>query len=306
MAVSPAAVRGRSPLADQLPHPKHGVEHKITTAGQPVTAKFRRLYPECLAAARAEFDAMLAAGIVRRSNSGWSSPLHMVRKKDGGWRPCGDFRRLNLITEPDRYPLPNMGDLSARLEGCKYFSKIDLRKGYLQVPVAAEDIPKTAVITPFGLFEFCRMPFGLRNTGMTFQRLMDSILNGLPHVFVYLDDILIASPTLEAHRRDVAAVLRIMQANGLVINAAKCIFRATEVEFLGHHVLASGISPLADRVAAIRRFPQLVTIRDLQAFLGLVNFYGVSSRQRPESFFPSQRHWLAVLPVPQSFAGRRR
>jgi hypothetical protein len=108
-----------SPPADQLPHPKHGVEHRITTAGQPVSAKFRRLDPERLAAARAEFDAMLAAGIVRRSNSGWSSPLHMVRKKDGGWRPCGDFRRLNLITEPDRYPLPKMGELSARLEGCR-------------------------------------------------------------------------------------------------------------------------------------------------------------------------------------------
>jgi hypothetical protein len=157
-----------APPADQLPHPKHGVEHKITTAGQPVRSNFWRLDPEHLTAARAEFDAMLAAGIVRRSNRGWSSPLHMVRKKDGGWRPCSDFRRLNLITEPDRYPLPNMGDLSARLEGCKFFSKIDLCKGYLQVPVPAEDIPKTAVITPFGLFKFCRMPFSLRNEGRTF------------------------------------------------------------------------------------------------------------------------------------------
>jgi Reverse transcriptase (RNA-dependent DNA polymerase) len=159
-----------------------------------VTAKFRRLNPELLKAARAEFDAMLKAGIVGRSNSGWSSPLHMVRKKDGGWRPCGDFRRLNLLTSADRYPLPNMADLSAQLTGCNFFTKIDLQKGYLKVPVAAEDIPKTAVITPFGLFEFLRMPFGLKNASMTFQRLMDSILNSLPYVFVYLDDILIASP----------------------------------------------------------------------------------------------------------------
>jgi hypothetical protein len=104
----------------------------------------------------------LKAGIVRSSNSGWSSPLHMVRKKDGGWRPCGDFRRLNLLTSADRYPLPNMADLSAQLTGCSFFTKIDLQKGSLQVPVAAEDIPKTAVITPFGLFEFLRMPFDLK------------------------------------------------------------------------------------------------------------------------------------------------
>jgi Reverse transcriptase (RNA-dependent DNA polymerase) len=163
----------------------------------------------------------------------------MVRKKDGGWRPCGNFRRLNLLTSADRYPLPNMADLSAQLTGCSFFTKIDLQKDYLQVLVAVEDIPKTAVITPFGLFEFLRTPFGLKNTGMTFQCLMDSILNGLPYVFVYLDDILIASPCLESHRRHVAEVLRILQHNGLVINAAKCMFGATSVEFLGHLVTAS-------------------------------------------------------------------
>jgi hypothetical protein len=105
---------------------------------------------------------MLYAGIVRRSKSPWSSPLHLVRKKDGTWRPCGDFRRLNLITTADCYPLPNMADCSARLDGCSVYSKLDLQKGYLQVPVAKEDVPKTAVITPFGLFEFIRMPFGLK------------------------------------------------------------------------------------------------------------------------------------------------
>jgi transposase InsO family protein len=255
------------------PQPAHGVQHAITTSGPPVVSKFRRLDPERLAAARKEFDAMLKAGIVRRSQSGWSSPLHMVRKKDGGWRPCGDFRRLNVITAADKYPLPNMADLSARLAGCSLFTKLDLQKGYLQVPVAAADVPKTAVITPFGLFEFVRMPFGLKNAGMTFQRLMDSILNGLPFVFVYLDDILVASPCEESHRRHVAEVLRILQRNGLVINSSKCVFGATAVEFLGHSVTAAGISPLADRVAAIRRFPRPNTVRELQSFLGLINFY---------------------------------
>jgi hypothetical protein len=160
--------------------PAHGVQHVIQTTGQPVTAKFRRLDPARLAAAKREFQTMLDEGIIRRSSSQWSSPLHIVQKKDGSWRPCGDYRQLNLQTVEDKYPLPNMVDLAARLDGCRIFSKLDLRKGYLQVPVAAADIAKTAIITPFGLFEFTRMPFGLRNVGMTFQRLMDSILAPCP------------------------------------------------------------------------------------------------------------------------------
>jgi hypothetical protein len=121
----------------------------IQTVGQPATAKFRRLDPTRLAAAKREFQSMLDEGVIRRSSSQWSSPLHMVQKPDGSWRPCGDY---------GKYPLPNMADLAARLDGCKLFSKLDLRKGYLQVPVATEDIAKTAIITPFGLFEFTRMP----------------------------------------------------------------------------------------------------------------------------------------------------
>ncbi len=137
----------------------------------------------------------------------------MVQKPDGSWRPCGDYRQLNLQTVEDKYPLSNMADLAARLDSCRLFSKLDLRKGYLQVPVAEEDIAKTAIITPFGLFEFTRMPFGLRNVGMTFQRLMDSLLGNLPFAFVYLDDILVASPDPSSHRRHLETVFAILQNN---------------------------------------------------------------------------------------------
>jgi hypothetical protein len=143
--------------------PPHGVQHYITTVGQPSTAKFRRLDPSRLAVAKVEFQTILDEGIICRSCSQWSSPLHMVKKKDGSWRPCGDYRHLNLQTVEDKYPLPNMADLAARLAGSTIFSKLDLRKGYLQVPVAAGDIHKTAIITPFRLFEFVRMPFGLKS-----------------------------------------------------------------------------------------------------------------------------------------------
>jgi hypothetical protein len=146
----------------------HGVQHLIPTVGQPATAKFRRLDPVRLAAAKQEFQSMLDQGIIRQSSSQWSSPLHMVLKTDTSWQPCGDYHQLNLQTVKDKYPLPNMKDLATRLEGCRLFTKLDLCKGYMQVPVVAADNPKTAIITPFGLFEFIHMPFGLCNAGMAF------------------------------------------------------------------------------------------------------------------------------------------
>ena len=113
---------------------------------------------------------MEQAGIIRRSSSPWASPLHMVPKSEGSWRPCGDYRRLNTITTPDRYLVPNVQDMAAQLAGCTIFSKLDLEKGYHQVPMHSADVPKTVVITPFGLYEFLKMPFGLHNAGQTFQR----------------------------------------------------------------------------------------------------------------------------------------
>ncbi len=135
---------------------------------RPVFAKVRRLAPDKKRIDEAEFKKLEASGIIRRSNSAWASPLHMVPKEDSSWQPCGDYRQLNTITTPNSYPLPNMQDLTNGLDGCSVFSKIDLVKGYHQVPIAATDIPKTAIIRPFGLFEYLFMGFGLRNAAQTF------------------------------------------------------------------------------------------------------------------------------------------
>ena len=260
-------------LSKKLPTVIHKVQHHIETVGRPVSAKYRRLDAEKLAAAKAEFQEMERQGIVRRSDSSWASPLHMVKKSDGTWRPCGDFRRLNVQTQPDRYTCPNIGDLTARLAGCKVFSKLDLRKGYHQVPVRPADIKKTAIITPFGLFEFLRMPFGLRNAGQTFQRMMDNVLGGLECAFVYLDDVLVASSNHQEHTAHLKEVLSRLQRHGLVLNAEKCQLGVSELDYLGHHVTASGIQPIADRVATIKKFPQPKTVGQLQTYLGMVNFY---------------------------------
>jgi hypothetical protein len=197
----------------------------------------------------------------------------MVPKPDGSFRPCGDYRRLNTVTEDDRYPLPSIQDFTANLAGCTIFSKIDLVKGYHQVPMAEEDIPKTAICTPFGLFEYIFMPFGLKNAAQTFQRLMDRLFRHLPFVFVYLDDILIASKDSTQHIQHLRLVFEVLQDAGLRINPAKCTFLVSSLSFLGHNLDASGISPMEKHVKALADFPPPSDLKDLQRFLGLINFY---------------------------------
>ena len=250
----------------------HKTRHHIETQGPPLCCKPRPIHGEKLRAAKKEFDTLLELGIVRHSNSPWSSPIHLVPKGDS-WRVCGDYRRVNNVTERDSYPMTNVNSLNCLLHGKKLFSKIDLVRGYNQIPMDEDSIEKTAVNTPFGLFEYTRMPFGLCNASRTFQRFMNELLGHLDFVFAYIDDVLIFSESAEEHMAHLEIVLKIMSENGLHIGVEKCSFLQTEINFLGHHISQSGICPCPKKTETISMCQVPSNLQELQSFLGSMNFY---------------------------------
>ena len=222
---------------------------------------------------------MQAAGVITQSCSPWASPVVLVRKRDGSHRFCVDYRQLNAVTKPDRYPLPRIDDLLDQLGKSHYFSTLDLASGYWQIRVHPRSTEKTAFITPQGLFEFKVMPFGLTNAPSVFQRLMHKVLQDLnpaegpDFVSVYIDDVLVFSSTLEEHLQHLQLVIERLHKVGLKLQPAKCHFIRKEVEYLGHLVTPNGLKTNPRLVAAVREFPTPDGIKGVRQFLGLASYY---------------------------------
>lgn len=221
-----------------------------------------------------QLKALLGQGIVRRCESSpWCAPTLLVPKKNGKWRWCIDYRALNSTMKGDQYPLPLIDELLRALQGCAWFSSLDLRAGYWQMAVHPDDIQKTAFSTKEGLFEWTRCPFGLKTMPECFQRAMESVLQGLDFVQIFMDDILVHSPTFESHLEHIKTVFHRLMIAGLKLNPEKCTMFKDHVIYLGHVVSKKGICPDDNKLAVVGAMRAPTTVQQVRSFLGLTGYY---------------------------------
>jgi transposase InsO family protein len=220
-----------------------------------------------------EIQYMLEQGIIEHTDSPYASPIVMVLKKDGTYRLCVDFRRLNIITIFDGEPMPSMTDIFSKLHKDKYFTKMDLSKGFWQIPIRPQDRPKTSFVTTDGKYQFKKMPFGLVNATATFNRLMRKVLLQLDNVDSFVDDVLIHTPTWEEHLTVLKDVLEALKRAGLTIRPSKCNIGYTSLEFLGHNIQHGKVAPQVDKVKDILDAEPPQTKKQVRSFLGLIGFY---------------------------------
>lgn len=252
------------------------VEHEIRlTDDTPVRQRYRRLPPSQYGQVKAHIQELVEQGIARPSCSPYSSPIVVVMKKDGEIRLCVDYRLLNSKTRKDAYPLPRIEESLDALSGARWFSTLDLASGYNQVPMAEKDKVKTAFCTPFGLFEFNRMPFGLCNAPGTFQRLMERIFGdqSFQTLLLYLDDVVIFSSSFADHLQRLEVVLARLQKHNLRLKLQKCHFFQQEVKYLGHIISAAGVATDPDKIKAVAEWKRPTTSHELRSFLGFASYY---------------------------------
>ena len=258
--------------SERVTETRHNTEHHIEITDIP---KKPKIYPIPFIKreqTRAKITEWVDKGILESTSSHIVSPLAVPTKSDGSVRPCGDFQALNKVTRPDVYPMPRLDHIVQTVKG-NIFSSLDLKDGYFQVPIKEEDRHKTAIITPWGTFQFKRMPFGLRNAASTFQRLMDEILKDLDFVACYIDDIIIFSNSVDEHVDHLRQVLERLDKNGLRLNTAKCTIAVPIIEFLGFEFSEGSYRPASKVNLKIDKLQTPVSRKGVQSLLGVLNYY---------------------------------
>ncbi|KAJ0752567.1 putative nucleotidyltransferase, Ribonuclease H [Helianthus annuus] len=257
--------------------PARQVEFRIdlVPGANPIARAPYRLAPSEMQELSKQLQELSDKGFIRPSFSPWGAPVLFVKKKDGSFRMCIDYRELNKLTIKNRYPLPRIDDLFDQLQGASYFSKIDLRSGYHQLRVHEEDIPKTAFRTRYGHYEFTVMPFGLTNAPAVFMDLMNRVCKPYldKFIIVFIDDILIYSKTQADHEQHLRLTLELLKKEQLFAKFSKCEFWLKEVQFLGHIVDEQGIHVDPSKISAIKDWDTPTTPTEVRSFLGLAGYY---------------------------------
>ncbi|KAG6462595.1 hypothetical protein O3G_MSEX013362, partial [Manduca sexta] len=247
------------------------ITHRIKTdeKQEPIASQPYRMSPAKVAILEKELDKLQRADVIEECEFPWAANIVLVPKKDGSARLCIDYRKLNAVTEPDRYPLPRMDDVLHAAKTTNFMTTLDLQSGYFQVSVAEEDRDKTAFITPLGTFRFKRMPMGLRNSGATFQRLMDRFKSNLPGTTLLccLDDLIVLSDSFTKHLEDLQAVFDRLELFNLRVNRTKSVFARDSVQFLGHLIVPGGIQVDPEKTAAINDMAKPTNLKHLKCFL---------------------------------------
>lgn len=252
------------------------ITHQIPTGtAPPVRERYRPVPPNLYPEIRALLQNMLDSGVVRESSSPWAAPVVLAKKKDGSWRFCVDYRKLNAVTHKDSFPLPRIEESLTSLSKAEWYSTLDLASGYWQVEVAPEDQEKTAFTTPFGLYQFDRMPFGLCNAPATFQRLMQRCLGAqvYDHLLIYLDDVIVYSPHFAAHLQHLEQVFSCLNDHGLKLQPRKCHLFQRKVTYLGHIVSSEGVATDPEKAAVVRDWTPPTTVKQVRSFLGFAGYY---------------------------------
>lgn len=259
-----------------LPPERYCDHHIVLVPGaQPVNTRPYRYAPHQKTEMENQLAEMLRNGTIRPSTSPYASPVLLVRKKDGSWRFCVDYRHLNNITVTNKHPLPIVDELIDELAGAQWFSKLDFRAGYHQIRIAKGDKHKTAFRTHSGLYQFLVMPFGLTNAPATFQSVMNQIFAPLLRkgVLVFMDDILVYSATLDTHLSLLQQVFEIVQKHSFLLEAFKCSFAQQQIEYLGHCISVQGVATETSKIEAVQRWPVPSSLKELRGFLGLTGYY---------------------------------